>query len=242
MRGALVAFALMIALGLAPVAHAQSTSAESPRSGAVRLKLGSYNPRNSIDGDPSLTSEPYRDTFGIRGMLLFEVAYEHYLWQDVGAVGLGLSAGYAEKYGSAIVAADPTEPTSERTALQVFPLRLQVVYNFDYPALNWSIPLVPYVRGGIAFVPWRITKGGAIERFGDARGAGAKWGVSGAAGLAFLLDVLEPRFAADFDADVGVNHTYLFGEYDVLRTDLLLGGGGLNLSSHQWMFGLNLEF
>ena len=242
MSRAPLALAALLAIALAPVANAQRGAGESPRWGAVRLKLGSYNPRSSIDGETNLTSQPYLETFGARGMLLFEIAYEQYLWQGLGALGAGLSAGYAEKYAAATVAADPTQTTTERTALQVFPLRLQAVYNFDYPALHWSIPLIPYVRGGVAYVPWRITKGGTIEVIGDRRGAGGKWGVSGEAGLAFLLDVLEPRFAADFDQDLGVNHTYVFAEYDVLRTDLLFGGGGLNLSSHQWMFGLNLEF
>ena len=242
MRHGRIALAALLATALAPVAQAQRTSVESPRSGAVRLKLGSYNPQSSIDGEPNLIGDPYLETFGRRGMLLFELAYEHYLLQSIGALGLGLSAGYAEKYGPAIVVDNPTQSTLERTALQVFPLRLQAVYNFDYTALHWNVPLVPYVRAGVAYVPWRITKGGAIEKLGDARGAGGKWGVSGEAGLAFLLDVLEPRFAADFDTDVGVNHSYLFAEYDVLRTDFPFGGGGLNLSSHQWMFGLNLEF
>ncbi|HZA52202.1 MAG TPA: MXAN_2562 family outer membrane beta-barrel protein [Myxococcaceae bacterium] len=243
MRRGRAALVLLVALGLAPLfANAQRRSSESPRSGALRLKLGGYNPRASIDSEPGLTRRPYFETFEGRGMLLFELAYEYYLFQGAGAFGVGLSAGYAEKYGPATLASDVTQETSERTALQVFPLRLHALYNFDYPALHLDIPLVPYLRGGVAYVPWRVTKGAGVERVDGKRAVGGKWGVSGAAGLAFLLDVLEPRLAADFDADVGVNNSYLFAEYDVLRTDLLFGGGGLNLSSHQFMFGLNLEF
>jgi hypothetical protein len=255
LKGAAIALAL--GLWFAPDARAQPLAAESPRMGAVRLKLGSYNPRPNIDSEPGLTPGedgklPYDRTFGRSGMLLFEIAYEHYLWQGVGAFGAGLSAGYAEKYGKATVAGDLTQTTIEPTALQVFPLRLHALYNFDYLALQWRIPLVPYLKGGIAYVPWRITKGGAVERVelpdpdgGDPEvwpGAGGKWGLSGAAGLAFLLDVLEPRLARGLDFDVGINHSYFFAEYDVLRTDVLFGGGGLNLSSRQWMFGLTLEF
>lgn len=235
------AVAVMVALGLASSAGAQVLYSESPRTAAVRLHLGSYNPRQSIDSEPGLTTRPYEDTFGRSGLLLFEVAYEHYVWQGFGAVGGGLSAGYAEKYGKATALGDPTQPTVEPTALQIFPLRLFALYNFDYLALQWGVPLAPYVRGGLAYVPWRITKSGKVEVFEGRRGAGGKWGLAGAAGLAFLLDVLEPRFARDFDTEVGVNHSYLFAEYNVLRTDLF-GGGGLNLSSHQWMFGLALEF
>ena len=234
--------ALVAILGCASEAQAQVFYTESPRSGALRLKLGKYDPRPAIDSESGLTGKPFEETFGRSPLWLFELEYEHYLWQGFGAFGGGLSAGYAEKYGAATVTADPGETTSEKTAFQVFPLRLYALYNFDYAASRWRIPLVPYVKGGVGYVLWRITKGGQVEVVEGRRGQGGKWALGGAAGVAFLLDVLEPRLAADFDTDVGINHSYLFGEYNVLRTDLLFGGGGLNLSSHQLMFGLAFEF
>jgi hypothetical protein len=239
-RGCVAAMAA--ALWVAPEAGAQTLRTESPRSGALRFKVGGYDPRSSIDSESGLTGNPFEETFGRSSLLLFELEFERYLWQGFGAFGLGLSAGYAEKYGRSIVTEDPSRTTSETTALQVLPVRLYALYNFDYPVTRWRFPLVPYAKGGVGYMLWRITKGGKVEVVEGVRGQGGKWALTGAVGLAFLLDVLEQRLAADFDSDVGVNHSYVFGEYNVLRTDLLFGNGGLNLSSQQWMFGLAFEF
>ena len=56
-----------------------------------------------------------------------------------------------------------------------------------------------------------------------------------------MLDVLEPRLARDFDSDVGVNHSYLFAEYTHAEVNNF-GGGGFNLSTRHWMFGLALDY
>lgn len=227
---------------LAPAAQAQViTEAESPRSGAVRLSLGPYNPGPSIDSEAGLATAPYQDTFGSSKMLLFEVKYERYFLQSFGALGAGLSLGYAEKYGRATVVDDPAAETSEGTVLQVVPAKLFALYNFDIPALQWRIPLVPYLKGGVAWVGWRSTKGGKVETVDGDKAQGGKWGLTAAGGLAFMLDVLEPRLSRDFDSEVGINHTYLFAEYELLQTGIF-GGGGLNLSSRHFVFGLALEF
>jgi hypothetical protein len=231
----------VIAVSIAPDVRAQVSSAESPRSGMFRLNLGGFNPRASIDSEPGLTSDPYLETFGRSGMLLFELAYERYIFQRFGAAGFGISVGYAEKYGRAIVVESPDSESSEKTALQLLPLQLYALYNWDYAAQTWHVPLVPYVHIGLSYVPWRSTKSGNVEVVDGRRAEGGKWGVGGAVGMAFLLDVLEPRLARDFDSDIGVNHTYLFGEYDLLRTNVF-GGGGMNFSTRYWMFGIAFEF
>ena len=229
---------VVLALAIPSSALAQEELG-SPRSGAFRLNLGSYRP--AIDSEAGLEGTPFATTFGSSSMLLFQLQYELYLFQRLGAFGAGLSAGYAEKYGKSTEVGDPSAQTKEATALQVYPLEAYLLYNFDFPAKRWHIPLVPYVKGGAAFIPWRVSKGGKVEVVDGNRGEGGKWGIVGVAGIAFLLDVLEPRLAHDFDADLGVNHSYLFAQYELLRTGVF-GGGGLNLSSNHFMFGLALEF
>jgi hypothetical protein len=61
------------------------------------------------------------------------------------------------------------------------------------------------------------------------------------AGVSLLLDVLEPRFARDFDTSLGVNHSYLFAEYTYAKVNNF-GGEGFNLSDRYWMFGLALDY
>ncbi|HLM46003.1 MAG TPA: MXAN_2562 family outer membrane beta-barrel protein, partial [Myxococcaceae bacterium] len=108
-------------------------------------------------------------------------------------------------------------------------------------AFRWGIPLVPYVKPGLVYMPWWITKGGELENLADGKAQGGKlgWEVSG--GVSFLLDVLEPRLARDFDSDLGVNHSYLFAEYTYAKVNNF-GGPGFNLSDSYWMFGLALDY
>ena len=123
----------------------------------------------------------------------------------------------------------------------MIPLEFHAIYKFDYAAFEWSIQLVPYAKLGLNYIPWRITKGSGTEEVDGVRGSGGKWGWHATGGISFLLDVLEPRFARDFDTGVGVNHSYLFAEYTYADVNDF-GNPGLNLSSRRWMFGLALDY
>ncbi|MGA9522804.1 MAG: MXAN_2562 family outer membrane beta-barrel protein [Myxococcaceae bacterium] len=255
-RGALWAGAVAVAALLAaPAAHAQVSYNESPRTGALRLNLGGYRPeigRTAGFGD----KDPYQSRFGASSMLLFAIDYDRFLWKGFGTFGVGLSAGYAEKYGKSVELKggqpppDPTTgeqapldrggETSVPTALHVIPIRLMAVYNFDYLPYELKIPLVPYVRAGIAFIPWWATKGGEVERVNKVPQQGFTYGLAGAAGLAFQLDVLGPRMARNLDSDFGINHIYLFAEYNLLQANGF--GTKLDLSDDYFMFGMSFEF
>lgn len=217
-------------------------SPQSPRTGAIEFKLGSFRPR--IDTEPGLSGTPYADTFGST-LLLGEMSIQRFFYQGIGTAGLGVSAGYGEKYAYA-VNATTKELSSERTSIKLIPLRLNALYKFDYAAFKWHIPLVPYVEAGLVYTPWWVTKGNetevAIDPDGKSlKGSGGKWGYGFTAGVSFLLDVLEPRLARDFDSDMGINHTYLFGEYSYSEVNNF-GGAGFNLGSHHWMFGLAFDY
>lgn len=219
-------------------AQAQKVVQQSERTASVELKLGSYRPL--IGSESGLKSDPYAEVFGNGGMLLAALQLDRMVWQGFGTLSVGLSGGYGEKFGSAR-AAETGEPSSERTSLHVVPLKAQLTYRLDVPALRFGIPLVPYVRGGLIYTPWWSTRGEGLDNSAGARAQGGKWGYGGTLGLAFLLDVLDPRLARDFDSDTGVNHSYLFAEY--LHEDVDdFGRGGLTLSARYWLFGLALEY
>ncbi|GEN08693.1 hypothetical protein SAMN05443572_108265 [Myxococcus fulvus] len=211
---------------------------ESPRTGGIIFRLGGYKPL--IDEEKGLGGTPYKDTFGDSSLLLVELEFQRYFYQGIGTAGVGVSAGYGEKYGAAKLA-DGGGDAAERTAIKVVPLSFNLFYKFDYAAFEWGIPLVPYGKLGLIYSPWWVTKGSDTEVSGGVTGKGGKWGWGGTAGLAFLLDVLQPRFARDFDSGLGVNHSYLFAEYTYADVDDF-GGKGLNLSSRRWMFGLALDY
>lgn len=226
------------ALLMALPGQAQEAPEQSPRTGAIEFKLGGFKPR--IDDEPGLSGRPFEDTFGSDSMLLFEAELERFFYQGIGTAGIGFSAGYAEKYGNTINR-DTGAVAAEKTALKIIPLRLSLLYKFDYAAFQWGIPLVPYAQAGLVYTPWWVNKGDETEVVNGNKASGGKWGYGFTAGVAFMLDVLEPRFARDFDSGLGVNHSYLFAEYSHSEVNNF-GGGGLNLGSGHWMFGLALDY
>lgn len=237
-----------VALGIAVVltalpGEAQQTSdvpTQSPRSGAVEVRLGGYKPQ--LDAEEALEDgkRPYSQTFGGSNMLLVELEMQRFFYQDIGTAGVSVSLGYAEKYAAAQT--EGGAETADRTGFHVLPIHVRALYKFDYPAFHWGIPLVPYIKPGLVFTPWWSTKGGAIETPEEGgSGKGIKFGWEVVGGIAFMLDVLEPRLARDFDSDLGVNHSYLFAEYTYAKVNNF-GGKGFNLSDSYWMFGLALDY
>lgn len=234
-------------LVLLPVlASAQEVAGASPRSSVLEFRLGGYKPL--IEQEGSLGSNPYNATFGATSMLLVELEYDRQLFQKYGSFAVGASAGYAEKYGAATALRSNADGSAlqpvralENTALKVVPLRLLGIYRLDYAALHWGVPLVPYAKAGLVYTLWWVTEGRGVEYADGQRGAGGKWGYQASAGISLMLDLLEPRLARDFDTDLGVNHSYLFAEYTHAQVNNF-GGGGLDLSSRHWMFGLTLEY
>jgi len=237
-----VALGVLALLGALPsqaleVSDAPTLSTHSPRTGALEFKLGGYKPR--IDTEAGLTDTPYANTFGNESMLLFEVEMQRYFFQRFGSAGVGFSAGYAEKYSDAVT--ETGELAAEKTALKVVPLKLNALYKFDYAAFRWGVPLVPYGKLGLIYMPWWINKGDSTQQLDDRSGKGGRWGYGLTLGASFLLDVLEPRLARDFDTDLGVNHSYIFAEWTYAEVNNF-GSSGLVLSSRHWMFGLALDY
>lgn len=236
----------LVLLPLGAFGEEDATLRASPRTTTLELKLGSYTPR--IDQESGLGgATPFSSTYG-GGLLLGELELDHHLFQAFGTAAVGLSVGYGEKFGRATVVGTG-ESSTEMVGFKVLPLKVWAVYRLDYFAFHHNIPLVPYLKVGLAHARWWATKGGAIETVEvtqpdgsvtTVQGFGGKWGYAGVAGLSFLLDVLEPRLAKDGDSDIGINHSYLFAEYVYEELDDF-GGNAFNLGSRRWMFGLALE-
>lgn len=238
--------AAVAALAFGVAASAQVTTAPerppgeigSERTMGVEVKLGAFTPL--IDREVSLGAvKPYETIYGGDPMLLFNVSAERQLFQALGTAGVGLSGGYAEKYAPALLEDD--SQAGESTGLRLVPLQLFGVYRFDYPAHAWGVPLVPYVKAGLSCTVWSASKGADLETTRNGKQAiGARWGWGFTGGLSLLLDVFEPRLARDFDTDMGVNHSYLFVEFNFTDVNNFYTAG-LDLSGRYVMFGAAFE-
>ena len=79
-----------------------------------------------------------------------------------------------------------------------------------------------------------------IARRDVARGGVPGWQLN--AGAMFRLDVLEPGTAKKLDSLTGINHTYVFGEYQLSRIANFGVGQVLDLGDNTWFAGLAIEF
>ena len=126
------------------------------------------------------------------------------------------------------------------------------VYRFDYLAKRWKIPFVPYFKIGLAYYVWSIENGGgflSIAQYtppGSTSSQAARAAPSAGCmnpGGAFLLDVHRPGGGAStIDAELGINHTYLFCEFHYADITGLGAGNKMILSDTTLNAGLAFEF
>ena len=208
----------------------------------IELRMGTLIPR--VGDEPGLSSNPYETIFGNKSMLYGGGEFGFIFWRGYGSASVGFSAGYAEKYAPALLVTagpDNGQPSTEKTALIIFPLRVPLSYRFDLTWTRWGIPLVPYAKLALLMTPWRVTKGGSTEVVNGLSGSGMKWGYGFTLGVAFVLNVLSPQMAKDMVTDTGIRTTYVFAEYNYDKLDDF-GKVGLNLSARYFTFGLGFGF
>jgi hypothetical protein len=203
------------------------------------------------------------------GKLLTQVEFDYqFLRRSWGNFAIGNTAGYYRRTTHSFAyVTDPTtgSPTTactsgaagncvrsgDTTALNIVPLSIMAVYRFDYLARRWKIPFVPYVKVGLAYYIWWIENGGgflSIAQFtppgstSSQGGWGGTFGWVANPGGAFLLDVLDPSAAKTIDAELGINHTYLFCEFHYADISGFGAAGKMNLSDTTLNAGISFEF
>jgi hypothetical protein len=205
----------------------------SPQDGAFELKFGPYTP--NVDEEPGLTGKPYKDIFKDDWMFLTVLELD---WQIVHrwgmSLGVGGSAGFMQVYAPAKTA-EGVE-SSDYTVLNVIPFAVLAVLRVDALADELNIPFVPYFKAGLNWYLWWVLSGGDTVD----KGATPGWQLS--PGLMFRLDSFDPMSARTFDNEVGVNHSYLFGEFTWATVEGLGRDGYMYLSDTTFLIGLALEF
>lgn len=229
---ALAALLLPLALA-APAAQAQYGSG-SGKWGSLELGGGPFRPR--IDDDLG-TGSPYRDVFGGKPAPVWRLHLSRAVWSGAGVLEVGLKTGFFSKAGRAL---DTTtgERTGDRTTFNFLPTSLTLTYRPDFIFERYGFPLVPYARVAVERYNWWVTKDSKWTKKGATNG----WSAS--AGLAFVIDFLDPDSARDLDREVGVNHTALYLDVTKSKVDDFGSSKSWDVSEDliAWSGGLLLVF
>ena len=245
---AVITTALLLTPGSSALAFENQKHKEKPNF-QFQLRLGPYYP--DVDTEDAISGEPFATTFGSSSEVLFELGLDYEVWNGYGAVTIGGSFGFVQYLGKARMQnADGTVSTSassDTTVFNLFPMRLTFGSHFD-PMVDWGIPLVLYVHGGLSYYIWWILDGvGNISSWTDADGnshkaRGGIFGVHAGAGIKLLLDYLDPEAAVNLHNETGIMNTYLFAEYIASWVDDFNSGVRMDVGDQTFMFGLMMEF
>jgi hypothetical protein len=218
----------------------------SPQRFAVEVKFGPYRP--DVDSEfpqsgPNMRT-PYKDYYGNGRHLFSALELDYQILHLFGSLGIGAGVGYFSVTGTAPVGNGSGLPSGDTSGFTVVPVSLSAVYRFDHFLETRNVPLVPFGKLGLDWAYWQITDGNgeiAHDAMGNT-GRGGTLGWHASAGLALVLDWLDPEAARDFDADIGVNHTALAFEYTHADISGLGRSGRLHVGDTTWTLGLLLEF
>jgi hypothetical protein len=211
---------------------------ESAQSIAVELRFGSYVP----NADNGVNGAPYHYTFGdnLRFAVGLEVDYQLLRIPKVGTLGPGLGVSYTRSDASGFLE-DGVTRARQQTSLQIYPFYVVGVLRVDVLARETWIPVVPYGKLGIGYAIWRASDAGETSNIDGVSGKGRSYGLQGALGGMILLDRFDQQDARAADANIGLNHSYVFGEWYLSKLDGF-GSDHLNVGTNAWVVGLAFEF
>ncbi|KIG15157.1 hypothetical protein DB30_05857 [Enhygromyxa salina] len=231
---------------------------ESPQRFAIEVKFGPYLP----DVDHRYTGDgfgPYANIYGRVDDLgatikqpakgLFSVV--GFEWQFVhfgGPFSVGTTIGLFRDRANALVA-EPVEDgeslrsAADKTFFSVIPVTVLLGYRLEVLADRFRVPLVPYARGGVAYGFWWERKGAQLATNSAGQKArGGSWGWQVNLGLMLRLDFIERGTAIDLDRLTGINHTYVFGEWQFSHLDGFGSDAAMTVGDDTFLVGLAFEF
>jgi hypothetical protein len=237
----------------------------SPQRFALELKFGPYLPE--VDRNYSGAGlGPYATIYGetdARGVATSKpkngfyggIAFEYQITNLAGPIGIGVQWSMMRDKAQALLAETPADPeasvrsSADSTRFAVMPIAVQAVYRFELLADRFRVPLVPYAKAGLNYSFWWSKNGsGDISTIKDDTGKvidkarGGAWGFQTNLGGMLRLDFLERGTARTLDRITGINHTYLFAEWQLSRVNNFGRKNSINLGDSTWLVGLALEF
>lgn len=209
---------------------------QSEQAFALEFRFGSYKPLVDEEfAERGSKATPYQDVFGDGGNFYIGTEFD---WLPlrvpyVGVVGLGVGFGYTSASASAgLAGTNFSSRSDEETSLKILPMYADAVLRMDGPLQHWGIPVVPYAKFGVGLGHW----------WSDGNGKGITTGLHYAFGGMLCLNGLDRRAAASLDQSMGINHTYLFGEYYRLDLDGFGSDTVMHIGAETFAVGLAMDF
>jgi hypothetical protein len=212
---------------------------QSPQEVAVEFRFGRYVP----NADEGLNGTPYKDVFGNKNRyyLGLEVDWQVLRIPLLGTLGPGIGAGYTIASGRAQFS-DGSGASKQETSLAILPAYLVGVLRADVIARETLVPIVPYAKLGLGYALWWSKDQDDTARVDGKLGRGRSYGYHLALGAMFMLDVLDRADAKAADAAIGLNHSYIFGEWFKSGLDGFGAKDQLQVGTSSWTVGLAMEF
>lgn len=243
----------LAALGVAGAAHAQGVDDFGPygelenryrppvlQRFAFEFRVGPYTPRV----DEQVGGSPYEDTFGDsqRWFGGVEADWQVLRLHKVLSLGPGLNWAYTSSSGKGWLASGAGRSAQEST-LNIMPMQLGAVLRIDALADNTPVPLVPYLKGGLAGALWWSNDGGetAQDDASNTDGSDFSYGYFGAGGIMLRLDAFDRDDANTARAWSGLDHSYLFAEYNLSRLDGFGSDETMDVGADTFVFGVAVE-
>jgi len=220
--------------------HPAGHTADHHRSGqrgAVELRIGPYLPQV----DEELSSAPYEATFGSNPSVTvgLEGDYQALRIPYLGTLGPGFGIHWFRRGGIAeFTSGDPG--SAHKNSLWIIPMYAVGVLRVDIFRRAFNVPLVPYVKGGLAWSLWSSRDAGSVSVVDGEKAKGSSIGLQYQVGLMIHLNPISPQTAIDMDNSAGVNHSYLFAEWWASDVDSF--GAGMQTGDATWVAGVALEF
>ncbi len=232
-------------------------SAESKQRFALEVKFGPYLP--SVDRNSTAEYGPYAQIFGrtdengqVNGQpkrgLFSVVGFEWQFYDFGGPFSIGTTVGFFRDRAAGLLV-EPDEDGSfrsraDRVSFGVVPVTVLLGYRFELLADRYRVPLVPYARAGLGYAFW-WSRGGdkkiSVNSEGE-KGRGGSLGWQANLGMMLRLDFLDRGSTRSLDQTTGINHTYIFGEWQFSHLDGFGSDKRMAVGDDTWLAGLAIAF
>jgi hypothetical protein len=180
------------------------------------------------------------------------------LWTGFGQLGVGGSVGYMQKSANAFAdGSSPSDPdrarsTADTNKFRLIPVALTATYRFTWLDDQYGIPVIPYVRGGLAYYLWwvstsdgslaEVCKDGGMEpSCSQNKALGGSLGVQGSIGLAIRAERVDASTANSMRQS-GIQHAGIYGELSLAKVDGFGSDTKLSVGDRTWFAGVDFEF